>query len=441
MFNSFFIVNLSNASNIESNILSQYILLKYKENIKYIVSTVNIYPKNYKDPLTLNKKWLVQYYPSSGRGVSPVQIKSFDSNGTRISINRIKDHKEKVETIELCRDAVIYLFKNDPRAILRAVYGEDKSKDLYPSVFGFNHTRTVIKIEDAFNECFEFKKNQDLSIAYISDLKSVKNRFLKYHVDYLEDTTDLLSLKMCLDFIKDTTKGTSNRNYNNLKTTLGVYFSYFLDNGYVKENYAQKIKNLKTSKRRNKAFNDTQVTEIFSEVDFKMKFFLMHVYYGLMRPQTISRLKVKDVDIQNKVFKTDTKTGDFIKVITKPLLEVYNTLDLSNPDAYIFGYNGLIEVWRANDITRRNRYTKLFKPVKDKLGYSNDYTIYSFRHSGIGKIFINRCEELKSEGVTDYINESCKFIMPFTNHKSIDQVKEYLRDFVKEIHFDWSDYQ
>jgi len=351
----------------------------------------------------------------------------------------------KVDLIEALLDTVKEDLKKDPRFITSLIYGNEKAKELYPSIFGITEEETIQKIktiEEALDEGLEEKKGK-VGEEFYKDLKSAKNRFLKYIGTRKENDISTLNTKMITDYLGSI--GKSNTTYNNAKANLFTILTELKRWEYIPVNYAENIKKLKTKPKKNTAFSDELRGKIVAELKTKpmLYYYYLHIYYGLMLPKTIIRLKVKDIDLERRMFNTDTKTGNFIKFINQKLYdEVYSKIDFdtANPEDYIFNQLTLVGDWNSNEKSKVNFYTKKFKPYKDKFSLSTHYTWYSFRHTAIGKIFENKVEELKKENQSNYIEKAIDFVRQFTNHTTNQQTKQYLRDISTELHVDWSGY-
>lgn len=364
-----------------------------------------------------------------------------------IWLNKIKDHKDKVYTVELLRDTVKHKIQSNPLMVVLLMYGLDKAKEKHPFLFEIQQKedKDFVSIEDAFNNAYRFKEGKGYSDSYLNDLKSIKNRFIDFVEDSKKSITTL-NQKMCVDFLEHTTKGKTKRTYNNTRSYISAYLTEFKKKQYISENFMQNVETLRTKPTKNRAYTQRQLKKLWEllEDNLPLKFFCMHVYYGLMREATIIRLKCSDIDLEENIFNTDTKTGKFDKIITERLRSVYDTLDLTDNDKYIFGYSGLIEDWQANDKTRKDTYSKMFRPYKEQLGIKKEdlryYGIYSLRHNGIANLYNGFVQENKKQGITDYVDHACRQIMPFTNHKNIEQVKAYLREINPRIRFDYGKY-
>ena len=424
----------------DNNTMSNFILSKYKANIDKYIDTVLIFPKDYHHKETLAQRWKVYFYYDRNGKQTQFNRSSFKYNGQNIQVNRVKNHKLKITYINMLKDLVIYNLRTDPKLVVSLIYGYDEALRLYPNIFEPQKiTRKYITIEDAFKNALEFKKSK-VSHTFYKDMLSASNRFLKFIGDDITSNSTLLNKKMLLDYLDSLKVG--NKTYNNAKSNLSALLSVMVDKEYIKKNFIKDIKNLKETPKINKAFTQQEIKTLFEHLkdnDVILYYYCLNIYYGLMRPITINRIKVKDIDLKNKSITTETKTGNYLKIIPEILFnEFYKDLELTDSDNYLFAYNSLLMDWDAEDLNRRDHYTKKFLKVKKALGFDKNYTLYSFRHSAIGQIYDNKYKELKDNGTSDYRIEAIKYIMQFTEHKTIDNVKKYLRGITTVVHVDWS---
>lgn len=432
------------------NIMQDFVLLKYAETIKNLANKVSISPLNYKDKSTLHKKWFVYfwYYQQGDTTKKKFEKAELSLSGNRIQINRIKNHKQKKDHIETLKEVIIYQLRNDPKFILHLIYGENEAKKLYPSVYVskiLDKKQTFVSIRDAFEEVFETKK--DLSDKYVSTLRSIKNRFMDYLGESANDSTKLLNKQLVVQFLNEVTDGKSTRTYNNIKTDLKTLLEGLYNLDYIPKNFLDGVKHKRSKAKLNRAFSTEELNLLLTETkkrNYNLYLFICHIYYSLMRPQTIVRILAKDIDLTNNMILTDTKTGKFMKLIPNKMRDImYNDIDLStkDPESYLFARGVLFDTWQSKDVYRREFYTQEFKVFKDELfSYDKNISLTSARHKGILDVFNGRFNELKASGESDYKNKAIDYIMPITNHKTREQTKMYLRGISTEIHDDWSGY-
>lgn len=426
--------------------MNNYVLRKYAENIRFLTYKINITPSNYTDKTTVSKRWKVHFrYRQAGNPrVLQYNKAKVILNNQPILINRVKDHELKVQLIEMLQDAIKEELKNDPRFITKLIYGIDKAKELYPEIFGIAKEETINykTIDFALSEAVTEKKGK-ISAEYYKQLGWTKDRFIKFLGNRKSHDVKSIDTKMISDFLSSI--GKSNTTYNNQKANISSLLKVLNTWDYIPTNYANNIGKLKSNPKKNKAIPNhirVKMVEDFKETPI-LYYYYLHIYYGLMRPSTIVRLQVKNIDLKQMTFDTDTKTGYYIKLIIPEINEnVYSKIDLAkaSKDDYIFCKKELLGEWEAIEKTKVRYYSDMFKPIKQKYNLGKDYTWTSFRHSAIGNMFENRLQELKELNEPNYIEKAIEFIRQITNHKNNDTTKMYLRDISTELHVDWSNY-
>lgn len=436
-----------NTNQKDNQIMDDYIFRKYIGNINSFAESVKIFPLGYKNKSTFSKKWHIYFFYYQNGKRKKYHAASFISNGQNIQINRSKTHKVKIQNIKTIFEYTVYQLKNDPRFITSLIYGEKEAFKLYPHIFGDSESvqSQVFSIKNAFEKALEIKKKQIAPVSY-KGLKNTSDRFLAFIGKTKDENIDVLNKKMLLDFLNSNLDTITSRTFNNNRTALSSLLSVLQEYDHINENFIRSIKKLKSTPKINKAFSNSQrieISEYLKKTNTPLYIYYLHIYYGLMRPKTIIRLKVKDINIEKMIFDTQTKTGNFVKFIPKILMdEFYSKLDLSGADKndYIFTKKGFLGNWLASEINRRDSFTKKFKLIKSKFKLDDEYTFYSFRHSAIGNMFDAKCQELKNQNESNYIDKALDFIRQFTNHTTNEQTKQYLRGISTEINVDWSDY-
>ena len=98
----------------------------------------------------------------------------------------------------------------------------------------------------------------------------------------------------------------------------------------------------------------------------------------------------------------------------------------------MFTPNGLGLEWNADEINRRDNFSKRFKTVvKDHFKLGSEYGLYSFRHTFITKLYRKLREEKTPFEVKSYL-------MNITGHTTMDALEKYLRDIDAELPEDYS---
>lgn len=249
--------------------------------------------------------------------------------------------------------------KRDIQSILRE----------YPKLKKFTEARTrntYLGILNKFNKFVDHKA----PVVISSELNL---SFCKEYVDYLESD-------QC-----------SPRTINNHISTLRTVFNELVSWKYLKSNPWLELKKLKTPMGKNIAYLPGQIEEIlaFSEktrpqINFLIKF----MYYTLARTNEIAQIKVKHIGmyVSNKIYipQENSKNDMERHIIIPPGLErEFEKYDIRslNPEWYIFSKAGLLPGPRQARSAKLGESYRYF--VTDKLNYPKEYTLYSWKHTGV----------------------------------------------------------
>ena len=243
-----------------------------------------------------------------------------------------------------------------------------------------------------------------------------------------------IDTKLVNNFLNQILKKTSPRNRNNTKRVLSALFSILEDHELIDRNFIKNIKNIKTKPERNKTYSLQKVTKIFKFLeseDSNLLFYIKFISYNFLRPIEACRIRVKDIDLENKQLTVKAKNKVVkIKIIPQVLINELKQKDLSNLEHFIFTPNGPGE-WATSEVGKRNYFTKRYARIKKKLNISKDYTVYSFRHTFITKLY----RELR---LKHPLTETLDTLMLITGHATLKALREYLRDIDAELPEDYS---
>ena len=163
-----------------------------------------------------------------------------------------------------------------------------------------------------------------------------------------------------------------------------------------------------------------------------MLLFIKFISYNHLRPVEVVRLKIKDINIKEKLIyvrakNQPTKTKIIPEILLKDLPDFSNT----DPESYLFTPTGIGQHWATNVTDKRNYFSKRFKIVKDALNLGKDYGLYSFRHTFITKLY------------KEFVKSSTPFeakskLMLITGHTTMIALEKYLRDIDAELPEDYS---
>ena len=147
-----------------------------------------------------------------------------------------------------------------------------------------------------------------------------------------------------------------------------------------------------------------------------------------LRPREILRLQIKDLKTVDFFLKVETKTEALatVKIVDK-IKTIIASMELENypPDFFVFTPEGRPGKWDSKLNSKVGYIGKRFAKVKAALEFSEEYGLYSFRHSAIA----NLQENLDKMGFSEI--EIIHKIMPITRHKTEKAVKTYLRGLKK----------
>ncbi|WP_299116844.1 hypothetical protein [uncultured Winogradskyella sp.] len=426
------------------------ILRKYKLNIDKTIKSLSIYPKTYKKLKSMDKQWIVCF-----RVFRPLEdkrkkfvFKRIKINGEMVNLNQEKDHDKRIYIAELLRDTIKYDLLNHERIIIGFMYGTDKAKEIYPHVFEIAPSKeslNFVSIEDAFKEVYDkIKNNNSISL-------SSKNEYLSKWNGFLHDIGDKKNLhvtefnrELVENYLNQKGKTVSGTTYNFIRGRLGSMLKELRKLGYIKEDFMDLIDTRKYTNTKNKPFNPKQIKKlsVLLKPDEYMRFYVNHIYCGLMRPTAAALLQVKHIDLENRKFNLEDKTNrgkwNFIRHIVDPLYKVYKELDLSDPEAYIFGRKGFCERWKVSDRRKATIKGEMIRHYIDKVGGDSEHTLKSFRHNGIGNFYKTAYDSNVEKGIPHPQEEALKEIIKYTHHSTTREVMPYLRMVVPELNEDYS---
>lgn len=373
-------------------------------------------PKIYDAGGDMSKRWYVYFsYRNSQTGKMERQAPVY------LNVNRIKDFAKRKRAIKALRDVLEKMLKegNVPTAYQTIMYSE--SKDI------MIHEAIALSIKDAKAR---MKESSFRDYDYrIQKFEKWLNERQFYGKSVLEITKRTL-----MNFLNDTLERTSPKTRNNFKSILSIFFTFLEKNEYVPENIVDKIDNIAAKPERNKTYTSTQEQLIFDtlrERDKDLLLFIKFVSYNLLRPIEVCRLKVKNIDFANSQLTIETKNKPVkIKIIPKILMAELDFLKGKNPNHFLFTPYGVGQ-WEISEVNRRDYWTKRFSKIKKQLGLGKDYTMYSFRHTFITKLY----RELRNE-YPPY--ETKSRLMLITGHHTMDALEKYLRDIDAELPEDYS---
>lgn len=372
-------------------------------------------PKIYDAGGDITKRWYIYFSyrnPETGKmeRQSPIYL----------HINSIKNLKERTKEIHKLRNIVERMLKdgNVPTKF-QQIYSEEKTIDIHSAIQkSLDIAKTTMK-ESSYN-----------------DYKYRLPKFEKWlnERNFQGKNVSDITRKTVTNFLNDVLLETSPRNRNNMRANLSIFFNFLEENEYIKENFIPKIAVLKTTPNRNKTYSNSQEESIFKilkEEDPLLFLYIKFISYNFLRPVEVCRLRVQNIDLKDAQLSVETKTNVYkTKIIPQILLKELDFIKNSNPNHFIFTPKGVGE-WEVSEVGRRDYWSKRFKKIKKRLNLGSDYTIYSFRHTYITKLY----RELRTQYPPF---ETKSRLMLITGHSSMDALEKYLRDIDAELPEDYS---
>lgn len=301
-----------------------------------------------------------------------------------------------------------------------------------------NNKESSLSIKEAFDFGLKLKEkliNSTTKRGYQNKVKQLLTWLDKHHPK--TKSISLLNKKILTEFLNDVLNNTSARNRNNFRTELGSILQVLEDNEIVSENSIKKINVLKSKPKRHKAYSEELKTDIFnflSKEDAHLLLFIKFASYSFMRPIEVSRIRIGDIDLENRTVQFRAKNSSLkTKIIPEILWNELPDLSKMNKSHFLFAPEKIGGEWEAESENRRSHFTKRFKRVvKEPFKLSEFYTIYSFRHTYTVKVY----RELRKAYAPF---EAKSRLMLITGHTSMTALEKYLRDIDAELPEDYSE--
>ncbi|GGK37961.1 MULTISPECIES: tyrosine-type recombinase/integrase [Flavobacteriaceae] len=362
----------------------------------------------------LAKRWYVYYsyrHPETGKLVRQAPIFA--------NFNRLhKSKRERLKNFNILRESLESLLKDG--------YSPYETKP--------------IENEFSANSALDFALELKEKSVSRSTYKGYYNRvqvFKKYLKGKGLDNGNIKSIgkKIVTEFLNNILKNSSASNRNNYRQDLSAVFSVLVENDYIEYNFIEKIKKLTSKPTRNKTYSLDKVDEIYKELETSdplLLLFIKFVSYNFLRPVEVVRLKVKDINLKEGTLTVRAKNKQHkTKIIPEILTKELNKLDLKNPEHYLFTPEG-VGKWEREESGKRSYFGNRFNKVKKKLDIGSGYTVYSFRHTFITKLY----RELRKQHSK---SETENKLMLITGHSTLVALQKYLRDIDAELPEDFSD--
>lgn len=396
--------------------LIAYRVKKYR-NVKIYPKVVDENPlykfskKEQKELTKRGKRWYLYYdfvHPGSNKYVRQTPITA--------NINRdFPEFKDRYNRIHLLKEVLLERLNEG-----YSPYDEPEEKKQY-------------NIIDSLAFALNIKKDQVGKRTYES-YKYAYTHFKEWlELNYYNSKPiEEIDRRIVNAFLNHIAKKTSNRNRNNYKNSLRALYSILIENDYLQYNVFDSIKNLKTEPKPDPTYSDKQVKVITKYLQENDKILLMFIYfvsYLFWRPKENCRLKVKDINLEERLIAIQTKTkGRKTKRIPDILIDdLREYLKGANPEDLVFTPNGP-GTWERQLDNRRHYFSDRYRKVKKELGLM-EYSIYSFRHYSITKAYKKLRKDLTEDQamqeLSKYTGHDSKAIKAYIHYIDADATEDY----------------
>jgi len=273
-------------------------------------------------------------------------------------------------------------------------------------------------------EKFLAEKRKELrkdSMRSYDSLISIFSNWIDSHVpvEYLS-MINKLHIARFMDYVYNE-RNVSANTYNGYIKVGRAFFNWAKEKCYIKENPFEQIKTKpKTDKKRTIIPHETRekITDyLLSDIIGKNYLITLKLIYNtLLRPAEIRRIRIENIDLQNKIIIVPPSAAKNKKqriiALTDDVIEGLESLNLSSyPASYFVMGDGL----KPNSKSLSDAYlTKYWDRLRKKLNLPTEMQQYSFRDSGIFEMLKSGIDPLSVKQHADH--HSLEMTTIYSNH-------------------------
>jgi integrase len=305
-----------------------------------------------------------------------------------------------------------------------------------PDAIAIKAEEPSITIQASFKLILSLKvkmMNKNSFVQYKSRIGAFEKWLIKK--EHHKNPITFITKKVVIEYLNTVLQRTSARSRNNSRTDIASMFQLLEDNEIIRDNFVKKIAVLKSVPKRNKTYTpklEKDIYEHLQKVDPHLLLFVKFISYNFLRPIEVCRLKITDIDVQDKKLYVKAKNKPVkIKIIPEILLKELPDVSKLKPESFLFGRYELGEDWDAEETNKRNEFSKRFKVIKDHFQLGAEFGMHSFRHTFITKLYRKFREQMSQ-------HEAKSILMPITGHATMVAIEKYLRDIDAELPEDYS---
>jgi integrase len=326
---------------------------------------------------------------------------SFNKKQYRVkeNLNRIKDHKEKARQAEILLESIKNDLKNGfnpekPAEYLEILmqnqinindavikYLKELSEYARPKTVKSYTSKLRYLVEEFDQKIIKSFTSLDLQMYISEKIKKPKNAKVFVNGRYIE-------LNKTIPWTANTVRSA--------KGIFRAFFQWCITNKYynnenpISQIEKKKIRSEVETSPRNIPFNEEDNKKIMDYLDDHEKltaFFCRFIYYTCLRPGEISKLRIKDIDLENRQIKIPLNITKNTKKITVEtiiiednLYEELKSLSLEKYPIYYYLCSNNNQIVGEESIGSNIPYKRLKKAMKI-VGIDNKgYNLYSFKH-------------------------------------------------------------
>ena len=382
-------------------------------------------PKIYDSKGDLTKRWYV-YYSFRNPKTDKLERQTPIYGGA----NKFHTKEKRLE--------ILTVYQKSLSSYLKEGYNPyESNKQRHEHIEALDDSR--ISIESAFEKVLLIKKKVLKDTSY-SAYESRINSFKKWLKEKLSKDSLIVDItkKLVINYLNEVLERTSARTRFNTRTDLSSFFQTLEDNDLIVVNFIKNINVLKTTPERNKTYTKSQQEAIFAHLEEKDPILLLYIKfisYNLLRPIEVCRLKVSDVDVNEKRIYVRAKNAPVkIKIIPDILINDLPDLSDLSPNHFLFTPEKIGGMWETTEQNKRDYFSKRFKKnVKNPFELGVNYGLYSFRHTFITKLY----QEMEKTATPFEVKSK---LMLITGHSTMVALEKYLRDIDASLPKDYSKY-
>ena len=402
-------------------------------------------PKIYSANGDLKKRWYIYFSYRDPKSGKLERVTPFYGNA-----NTYKTKEERLSVLVAYRKVLLRLLKQgyNPYKDNTELYLQLQSKESQkkPQNLVKEEKISPKAVEEppamTLQDAFDFGLKQKEKIVNATTKRSYDSR-VKLFLEWMGKnhpnlkTVDSLNKQLVSGFLNDILERTSARNRNNYRTDLSSIMQVMEDNDIIKTNYIKKIPVLKSTPERNKTYTTQTQEAIFEYLEKNDPLLLLYIKfisYNFLRPIEVCRLTIGDINIKARTIQFKAKNSPLkTKIIPEILWGELPDLSKLNKEWVLFTPQQIGGVWETEINNKRNYFSKRFKKViKDHFGLTEDYGLYSFRHTFITKLYRAMVKDS-----SPHLAKSN--LMLITGHTTMDALQKYLRDIDAELPADYSE--